>query len=146
MCGKQTAFTLLRPGLKLSFLIKLIVGDGSGDPETSHSYAAIGPDCWGTSHDAPLSTLHVHVTLLLLLTCVSLSAGISGLVLWSLLSPLFCPLNPSWSRQMATFPGSGSDGGFFLLKGSFFSPQTPCARSGREIGSKRSFSAICRFL
>ena len=27
----------LRLGLKLSFLIKLIVRDGSGDPETSHS-------------------------------------------------------------------------------------------------------------
>jgi len=54
----QEAHTLpLGLGLKLSFLIKLIVKDGSGDPETSHSYAAIGLDCWGTSHDAPLLTL-----------------------------------------------------------------------------------------
>ena len=37
MSGKQTPFPLLRSGLKLSFLIKLIVRDGSGDPETSHS-------------------------------------------------------------------------------------------------------------
>ena len=35
----------LRLGLKLSFLIKLIVRDGSGDPETCHSLAAIGLDC-----------------------------------------------------------------------------------------------------
>ena len=58
--------------------------------------------------------------------------------------PLFPVLStPSWLRQMATLPGSGSDEGFFLLKGSFFFPQSPRARSGREIGSKRSFSAIC---
>ena len=49
-----------------------------------------------------------------------------------------CPLfsvfsNPSWSRQMATLPESGSARGFFLLKGSRFSPQSPRARSGREI-------------
>jgi len=35
---------------------------------------------------------------------------------------------------MAALPGSGPDGGFFLLKGSFFSPQSPRARSGRGIG------------
>ena len=34
---KQTPSLPLRSGLKLSFLIKLIVRDGSGDPETSHS-------------------------------------------------------------------------------------------------------------
>jgi len=33
-------------------------------------------------------------TSLLSLPCVSLSADISGLVLWCLLSPLSCPLNP----------------------------------------------------
>jgi len=38
---------------------------------------------------------------------------------------------------MAALPGSGSDGGFFLLKGSFFSPQSPrAAQDG--IGSERS--------
>jgi len=37
MTGKQTPSLPLRLGLKLSFLIKLIVRDGSGDPETSHS-------------------------------------------------------------------------------------------------------------
>jgi len=39
MSGKQTPSLspTLRLGLKLSFLIKLIVRDGSGDPETSHS-------------------------------------------------------------------------------------------------------------
>jgi len=42
---KQTPCLPLRLGLKISSLIKLIVRDGSGDPETSHSYAAIGPDC-----------------------------------------------------------------------------------------------------
>ena len=54
MCIGVTYATL---GLKLSFLIKLIVRDGSGDPETSHGYAVIGLDCWGTSHDAPLLPL-----------------------------------------------------------------------------------------
>jgi len=54
---KQTPSLPLRLGLKLSFLIKHIVSDGSGDPETSHSYAALGLDCWGTSHDAPLLPL-----------------------------------------------------------------------------------------
>ena len=36
MSGKQTPFPLLRLGSKLSFLIKLIVRDGSGDPPMSH--------------------------------------------------------------------------------------------------------------
>jgi len=47
----------VRLGFKLSILTKLIVRDGSGDPETSHSYAAIGPNCWRSSHDAPLLSL-----------------------------------------------------------------------------------------
>ena len=108
MSGEQTPSLPLRSGLKLSFFIKLIVGNGSGDPETSHSYAAIGLDCWGASSVTPFLTLisfspvwflnyYVHVTLLWLLTCVSL--------LRCLLSPLFCPLklqlvgadgHPSW--------------------------------------------------
>ena len=37
MSGKQTPFPLLRLGLKFSFLIKLIVRDGSDDPETSYA-------------------------------------------------------------------------------------------------------------
>jgi len=37
---------------------------------------------------------------------------------------------------MAALPGSGSDGGFFLLKGSFFSPQSPRARSGRGLDQR----------
>jgi len=46
---------------------------------------------------------------------------------------------------MAALPGSGSDGGFFLLKGNRFSPQSPHARTGWGIGSKRSFNAIWWF-
>jgi len=46
---------------------------------------------------------------------------------------------------MAALPGSGYDRGFFLLKGSFFSSQSPQARSGwdrtgqdkREAGKMR---------
>ena len=53
---KQSPSPPLRLGLTLSFLIKLRVRDGSGDPETSHSYAAISLDFWQTSHDAPLLT------------------------------------------------------------------------------------------
>jgi len=38
---------------------------------------------------------------------------------------------------MAALPGSGSDGGFFLLKGSFFSPQSPrAAQDGDWIREK----------
>jgi len=37
---------------------------------------------------------------------------------------------------MAALPGSGSDGGFFLLKGSFFSPQSSRARSGRGLDQR----------
>jgi len=48
----------LRLGLKLAFfLIKFTVRDDCGDPETFTSYAAIGLDCWGTSHDASFLTL-----------------------------------------------------------------------------------------
>lgn len=46
----------LKISFKLSFLIKLIVRAGSGDPEPSLSYAAIGSGCWWTSHDALLSS------------------------------------------------------------------------------------------
>jgi len=52
----------------------------------------------------------------------------------------FEELFPSWSRQMAALPGSGSDGGSFLLKGSFFSPQSPRA----ELDS--IFEVILRFI
>ena len=37
MSGKQTPSLTLGLGLKLSFVMKFIVKDGSGDPETSHS-------------------------------------------------------------------------------------------------------------
>ena len=37
----------------------------SGLDYCSHSSAAIGPACWGSSHDAPL---HVHVTSLFLMS------------------------------------------------------------------------------
>jgi len=47
----QEASLLLRLGLKLFFLIKLVVRDCSSDPETSLSYIAIGLDCLGTSYD-----------------------------------------------------------------------------------------------
>jgi len=50
--------------------------------------------------------------------------------------------NPSWSKWMATLPDSGSAKGFFLLKGSRFSLQSPQASSRWEIGPKRSFGAI----
>ena len=45
MSGRQTPSLTLRLSLKLSFFIKFIVRDGSGGPETSHSWTAIGPDC-----------------------------------------------------------------------------------------------------
>ena len=81
------------------FLTKLIVKDGSGDPETSPCYAAIGLDCWVTSHDALLLTLisftlHVHITLSLSLACVSLSQQVSLVWVMEVIVPFSCPLNP----------------------------------------------------
>ncbi|KAL4007319.1 hypothetical protein ACER0C_001171 [Sarotherodon galilaeus] len=43
--GRQTLSLLSRLGLKLSFLLKHIVRAGSGDPESSLSYAAIDVGC-----------------------------------------------------------------------------------------------------
>ena len=77
---KQTPSLPLRLGLKHSYFIELIVRDGSGNPETSHSYSATDLDCWGTSHVASFWTLlsfthDVHMTLLL--SCISLPQQVS---------------------------------------------------------------------
>ena len=88
--GKQTPSQTLRLGLKLSFLTKLIVSSCSGDPETSHSYAAIGQDC-------SLCSLFLSCKnniIVVINLCFSFSAGFPGLVLWCLLAPLSCPLKP----------------------------------------------------
>jgi len=53
--------------------------------------------------------------------------------------------SPSWLKRIATLPESGSARGFFLLKGSRSFPQSAQARSGRDIGLKTSFGAICWF-
>jgi len=85
-------------------------------------------------------------TLLLSLTFVCLSQQVSLAWCHGVCYPLFPVLSaPSRSRQMTTLNGFGSDGGFFLLKGSFFFPQSPCARSGWGFESKRSFGAVCWF-
>jgi len=89
---------------------------------------------------------YAHVTLLWSLTCVFLFQQVSFEWCYSVCCPLFSVFsNPSWWRRMATLPESGSDGGFFLLKGSCSSPQSPRARSGWEIGPKTIFGAICWF-
>ena len=93
--GSRSPLYLLRLGLKPFFFTKSMVRVGSGDPETSHSYAAIGPDCWGSPHDASLLpllsfTLHVHITLLLSLPCVFLSEQVS--LVWCF--GAFCSLLP----------------------------------------------------
>ena len=67
--GKQTVSLSLGLGLKLSFLIMFIVGDGSGEPEPSHSYPALGMDCWGNSHDAPPLTPHPALFTLFVCSC-----------------------------------------------------------------------------
>ena len=61
----QTPSLRLRVGIKLSFLTKLIVRAGQARLGSALSYAAIGLDCWGTSHDALSSSL-----LLLLSICM----------------------------------------------------------------------------
>jgi len=98
LCGTSCQFGFrnltpsltLRLGLKLSFLIKLIVRDGSGDQYTSLDYAPVDLDCWGTSRDAlsiytqaALFTLHVHVIFVVIELHFFLSAGIPGLVLFT---------------------------------------------------------------
>jgi len=124
MSGKQTPFPLLRLGLKLSFLIKLIVRGGSGEFETSYSYAAI---CLNCSNDFPWCTFphfalffspctYDIIVIIVINSCFSFSAGISGLVLWCLLSPLSYPLKPHLVEARIT----DSARGFFLLKGFFF--------------------------
>ena len=79
----------------------------------------------------------VHITLLLLITCISLSQQVSRC--YDVCCPLFSVLStPSRSRQMAALPESGSDGGFFLLKEVFssfflFFPQLPYAHTDRGL-------------
>jgi len=55
MSGKQTPSLTLGLGLKLSFVMKFIVKDGSGDPETSHS--CYRPRQLGASSVTPFLTL-----------------------------------------------------------------------------------------
>lgn len=57
----DTLFTL-RLGLKLPFLIKLIVRVGSADSEPFLNYAAVDLDCRGTSLNALCTTLLFQCT------------------------------------------------------------------------------------
>ena len=85
--GKQT----------LPLLIKFIVMTGSGDPETSHSYAAISCILWPMMRLSSLCSLYStwsYHTIVVINLCLSFSAGIPGLVLWCLLTPRSCPLSP----------------------------------------------------
>ena len=93
-----------------------------------------------------ISSYDIMYILLLELTCVSLFQQISFEWCYGVFFPLFSVFsNPSWSRCMATLPESGSARGFFLLKGSRFSPQSPRACSGWGIRPKSHFGAICWF-
>jgi len=47
---------------------------------------------------------------------------------------------------MAALPGSGSDGGFFLLKGSFFSPQSPHAAQDGGLDQREVSESFREFL
>ena len=71
--GRQTPSLRLRVGLKLSFLIKLIVRADQAHLGSALSYAAIGLDCRGTSRDALSSSL-----LLLLSICMHVANFISS--------------------------------------------------------------------
>jgi len=83
------------------------------------------------------------MTLLLSLTSFSLSQQVSLVWCYGACCPLFSVLSaPSWLRQMAALPGSGSDGGFFLLKGSFFSPQSHLSVS--VAAPPRPLMQLCR--
>ena len=88
LSGGRTPSLLLRVGLKLSFLIKLIVRP---------SYAAIGLDCRGISHDAlslyllflSLSPVYIHVSLIHVTNSASSPE--------SLCLVLYQPADRSWS-------------------------------------------------
>lgn len=55
----EATVRFLSLSFKLSFLMRLIVGAGSGDPEQFFSYAAKCSGCWVISHSA-LSPMHLY--------------------------------------------------------------------------------------
>lgn len=111
--SSQFGFRTQKPFLY--FLIKLIVKAVLVDPEPSLTYAAIGPGCWGTSHDAISSSLPS----VLLSICLHASAACH--FAYFLLSCFV------YGLFMLCF--FGSSGGFFLLKQSFTLTLLPSASS-----------------
>ena len=79
----------------------------------------LGDFPWCTSTNSALFPLHVHVTFLYF--------SFAAFLVWyyGACCSLYPVLStPGRSRQMATFPESGSDGDLFLLKVFFFSVQS----------------------
>jgi len=88
---------------------------------SSNQISSLWTSLWSTISSVTAAVrLNIHFSFYSECVLVwEITAGISGLVL-RCFYPLFPVLSaPSWSRQMAALLGSGSDGGFFLLKGSF---------------------------
>lgn len=114
----------------MSVLIKLILRAGSGDPQPSLSYAALGSGCTGTSQDtlntsSPLPSLHSTCVQIPLLHVIALGLLFSIIYLCPVYSPffLFCfPLTPSWSQQRLPLSEPGSVGGFLPVKREFSPP------------------------
>ena len=96
-------------------MTRLLIRYGSGDPETSHSYAAIGLDCWGTSCDAPLFTLPVVNKSLLWLTCVSPWPGVMVPVFLVLSTPASRGRRPHFLSVVLLEVSSCEKGSFLLF-------------------------------
>ena len=146
--------------LKTFLFMKIILRAGSGLPEPSPSYAALGLDYWRTSHDAlspsllssPFVCIHIpsmHVTYLasslshsfVLFHLSYVEPALSyDFFLFPSLPSLVHPLSLSifWSitllksevRQMATLPETTYTQAFHLLKGSFLATITKCLLKG----------------
>jgi len=97
MSGKQTPSLTLRIGLKLSFFTKLLIRGGSGDPETSHSYAVFGLHCWGTSYDTSFLTPFSLCTLNIIV--VTSSQQVSLAWCYGICCPSFLSSQPPASRD-----------------------------------------------
>ena len=123
-------------------IVKLLQAQTAGGPYLSHLSTLCSLFPPHLISQIILCTCDIIVVINL---CFPVPTDILRMVLWCFF-PIFSVFsNPSWSRRMATLPESGSARGFFLLKESRFSPQSPQACSERGIGLKRSFGAICWF-
>jgi len=130
--------------------LDLLTFIGSSDPETSHSYAAVSLDCWGTSYVASFLTLFSFFPGLIsqmilctgdIIVVINLCFPVPKGILWMVLQ---CFLKPQLVE------GDGHPSRVWFCQRFSSSEFPPVKREsflsiGREIGLKRSFGAICWF-